>query len=55
MSSTAADYRRYAAECLVLAERVSTTLDKARLIDMAQEFLKMADKKEYRDRNRTED
>jgi hypothetical protein len=54
MSSTAADYRRHAAVCLALAERVSNTLDKARLIDMAQEFLKMVGKQEQREKDLTE-
>jgi len=45
MASTA-DYREYAAECLALAERVSNPLDRARLIEMAQDFLRIAEKQE---------
>jgi len=37
--SSANDHRRYAAECLALAERVSDTADRARLLQMAQAFL----------------
>jgi hypothetical protein len=50
--SSAADYRRYAAECIALSERVS---NKARLIDMAQEFLKLADKRERRETDQSGD
>ena len=46
MASSAAKFREYAAECVALADRVSNPLDKARLIEMAQEFLKMAEKQE---------
>jgi hypothetical protein len=53
--SSAADYRRYAAECIALSERVSNPLDKARLIDMAQEFLKLADKRERRETDQSGD
>jgi hypothetical protein len=34
----------YAAECLALSERLSNPLDKARLIQMAQDFLSIAEK-----------
>jgi hypothetical protein len=44
------DYRRYAAECLSLAERVVNPLDKARLIEMAQNFLKMAEQQETQEK-----
>ena len=41
MVVSAAEYRQYAAECLALSERLSNPLDKARLIQMAQDFLSM--------------
>ena len=44
------DYRRYAAECLGLAERMSNADDKARLIEMAQNFLKMAEQQDVREK-----
>jgi hypothetical protein len=40
------DYRRYSAECLALAERVSDGAEKARLIQMAQALLDLAHKQE---------
>ncbi|MGA7311319.1 MAG: hypothetical protein WBX05_20465 [Pseudolabrys sp.] len=40
----AVDYRRYAAECIRLAQRVSDPDDKARLLDMAETFRELADK-----------
>jgi hypothetical protein len=43
------DYRRYSAECLALAERVTDSADKARLIQMAQAFLELANKQEQKD------
>jgi len=46
---------RYAAECIGLSERVSNLLAKARLIDMAQEFLKLADKRERRETDQSDD
>ena len=46
MVVSAAEYRQYAAECLALSERLSNPLDKARLIQMAQDFLSMAEKEE---------
>ena len=42
--ATSAEYREYAAQSLALAERVSNPLDRARLIEMAQDFLQMAKK-----------
>ena len=44
--SLAADYRRYAAECLALSARVSDVNDRDRLIQMAQAFLEIANKQE---------
>jgi hypothetical protein len=46
---SAAEYRLHAAECLELAERVSDPDDKARLIEMAQGFVELADKLERRE------
>ena len=43
------DLRRYSANCLAFAENVSNPDDKARLIEMAQEFLELAMKQEQRD------
>ena len=43
--STADEYRRYAAECMALAERVTDPADKARLVQMAQAFLDLADRR----------
>jgi hypothetical protein len=47
--STAGEYRRYAAECWALAERLSDPTDKSRLIQMAQAFLELADKRDKLD------
>jgi hypothetical protein len=44
------DYRRYAAECLDLVERLANPDDKARLIEMAQNFLKMAEQQDVREK-----
>jgi len=41
---SAVDYRRYAAECVRLAQQVVDTEDKARLLDMAETFRELADK-----------
>jgi hypothetical protein len=41
---SAVDYRRYAAECVRLAQQVADPGDKARLLDMAETFLELADK-----------
>jgi hypothetical protein len=40
----AVDYRRYAAECVRLAQQVAEPDDKARLLDMAETFRELADK-----------
>jgi hypothetical protein len=47
--SSASEYRRYAAECLALAERLSDPADKSRLVQMAQAFLEFANKNERKD------
>lgn len=43
---SAIDYRRYAAECVRLAQRVDDPADKARMLDMAETFRELADKYE---------
>jgi hypothetical protein len=45
---SAIDYRRYAAECVRLAQSTSDPADKARLLDMAETFSELADKSETR-------
>ena len=40
--STADEYRRYAAECMALAERLADPADKSRVVQMAQAFLDLA-------------
>jgi hypothetical protein len=47
---SAIDYRRYAAECVRLAQSTSEPVDKARLLDMAETFSELADKSETWDR-----
>jgi hypothetical protein len=47
MPASPTEYRRHAAECLELAERISEPTDKARLITMAQSFLELAHKLEF--------
>jgi len=47
---SAIDYRRYAAECVRLAQSTSDPVDKARLLDMAETFSELADKSETRSR-----
>jgi len=43
---SAIDYRRYAAECVRLAQQVADSEDKARLLDMAETFRELAEKSE---------
>ena len=43
------EFRRYSANCLAFAENVSNPDDKARLIEMAQEFFELAIRQEQRD------
>jgi len=43
--TSAKDYRRYAAECMALAERMSDPSDKSRLVQMAQAFMELAEKR----------
>src|SRR5262245_46957822 len=45
---SAVDYRRYAAECVRLAQQVVDPDDKARLLDMAETFRELADKNNIR-------
>lgn len=44
--SIADEYRRYAAECMALAERVVDSADKSHLVIMAQAFLELAEKRD---------
>ena len=46
--STADEYRRYAAECMALAERLTDPSDKSRL-QMAQAFLDLAERRDRLD------
>jgi hypothetical protein len=48
---SAVDYRRYAAECVRLAQQVSDPDDKARMLDMAETFLELADKQAARQKD----
>lgn len=48
---SAIDYRRYAAECVRLAQSTSNPLDKARLLDKT--FSELADKHEATDSGHT--
>jgi hypothetical protein len=47
--TTADEYRRYAADCMALANRLTHPNDKARLVQMAQAFLELADRREVLD------
>ena len=44
--SRAAEYRRLAANCLEVAERMSLWEDRARIMEMAQRWLDLARKEE---------
>ena len=46
--TNAEKYRQYAAECLDLADRANSN-DKARLVQMAQAFLELADRRDMLD------
>jgi hypothetical protein len=52
---SAVDYRRYAAECIRLAQQVSDTVDKARLLDMAETLRELAEKTETKNFSRKVD
>jgi hypothetical protein len=43
--SSAKDYRRYARECMALAERMNDPSDKSRLVQMAQAFMELAERR----------
>jgi hypothetical protein len=45
------DYRRYAAECLALAQQTSNPDDKARLLQMAQVWRDLANKHQSKNEN----
>ena len=53
--TSAEDYRRYAAECVALAQRLPDPNDKARLLEMAQAFLDMANRQARQETNRTDE
>jgi hypothetical protein len=44
----AADYRRYAAECLRIAQTISSPAEKSTLVQMAETWLRLAVQKESR-------
>lgn len=44
--ASADDYRRYAAECVALAQRMSDPADKAHMLQMAQAWRELAEKHE---------
>ena len=48
--SPAETYRRYAAECLALAQKASTPEDRAHLLQMAQHWRQLAEKAEAQGR-----
>ena len=50
---SAIDYRRYAAECVRLAQSTSNPLDKARLLEMVETFSELAEKHEATDSGHT--
>jgi hypothetical protein len=50
---SAVDYRRYAAECIRLAQSIANPDDKARLLDMAETFRELADKNDAKNFDRT--
>ncbi|HET7803989.1 MAG TPA: hypothetical protein VFL53_07095 [Pseudolabrys sp.] len=52
---SAVDYRRYAAECVRLAQQVADPDDKARLLDMAETLRQLADRNEIRRADPPED
>ena len=52
---SAVDYRRYATECVRLAQQVVDPDDKARLLDMAETFRELADKNDIRHSRLPED
>jgi len=43
--TSAKDYRRYASECMALADHMNDPADKSRLVQMAQAFLDLAEKR----------
>jgi hypothetical protein len=51
MMGRAEEYRRYAAECLALAQRAPDPNDRARLLDMANAFNRLAAKAEGKSDN----
>ena len=49
------DYRRYAAECVRLAQQVADAADKARLLHMAEALRALAEKAEAKELSRKVD
>jgi hypothetical protein len=45
---SAEDYRRFAGDCVLLAQQATDTDGKARLLQMAQAWRELAEKKEAR-------
>ena len=45
----AEEYRQHAAECLALSKRVNNPNDKARLVQIAQAFLELAERRDVLD------
>jgi hypothetical protein len=43
--TSAKEYRHYATECMALADRMNDPSDKSRLVQMAQAFLELAEKR----------
>lgn len=44
--ATSDEYRRFARECLALAEKATDPMDRVRLLAMAQAWRNLADKKD---------
>jgi hypothetical protein len=49
VNSKAAEYRKLAASCLEVAERMSFKADRARMMEMAQRWLELAKQAEAAD------
>ena len=46
MAAASEEYRKYAAECMALAQKAATPEDRAHLVEMAQHWLNLAAKAE---------
>jgi len=49
----AEEYRRYAAECIRVAQQIQNPSDKAMLLDMAQKWRELAEKVESKEGRQT--